>query len=283
MRNLIVEQKYNEKKLNTFLLEHFSGLNINTVYKALRKKDIRVNGARISDNATLYAGDEVKIFITDDLLFNLPSIETIYEDENIVIFNKPCCLEVTGDNSLTSILESSNKYTFIKPCHRLDRNTTGLVLYAKNQQSLNILLDKFKKHEIEKHYICTVIGIPKVKQTTLTAYLFKDNKKSLVLISDVMKKGYQKIITSYCVLSTDVANNLSKLDVQIHTGKTHQIRAHLAHIGYPILGDGKYGINDINKKFKKKTQELCSYSLSFNFASDSGILDYLNNKKIELK
>ena len=168
------------------------------------------------------------------------------------------------------------------PCHRLDRNTTGLILYAKNQEALDILLNKFKFHEIEKHYLAWVYGIPKVNFKRSEAYLFKDNKKSIVYISDFPKKGYTKIITSFFVLEKR-PDNTSILDIEIETGKTHQIRAHLAHLGFPIIGDGKYGKNDINKKFGKKHQMLCSYSLKFNFKTDSGILNYLNSKKITSK
>lgn len=113
--------------------------------------------------------------------------------------------------------------------------------------------------------------------------MFKDNKKSLVYISDELKKGYQKIITSYKTLKFNTKTNTSILDVKLETGKTHQIRAHLAHIGLPIIGDGKYGINSINKAFGIKTQSLCSYKLKFNFTSNSGILDYLNGKEFETK
>lgn len=281
MKILIVDEKYNNKKLDKFIFDKFHGLSSGLFYKTLRKKDFRVNDGRISENITLHTGDEIKVFINDELLESNISIPTIYEDDNILVVDKPTNIEVVGENSVTSILEK--KYSYIKPCHRLDRNTTGLVLFAKNEESLNILLDKFKNHQIEKHYRATVYGIPKVKKSKLEAFLFKDSKKSLVYISDEPKKGYQKIITSYEVIKEDKKENISVLDVKLETGRTHQIRAHLAYIGLPIIGDGKYGKNEINKKFNKKTQLLESYSLKFNFSSSSGILSYLNEKCIQLK
>ena len=281
MKILIVDEKYNNKKLDKFIFDKFPGLSSGLFYKTLRKKDFRVNDGRISENITLHTGDEIKVFINDELLESNISIPTIYEDDNILVVDKPTNIEVVGENSVTSILE--RKYSYIKPCHRLDRNTTGLVLFAKNEESLNILLDKFKNHQIEKHYRATVYGIPKVKISKLEAFLFKDSKKSLVYISDEPKKGYQKIITSYEVIKEDKKENISILDVKLETGRTHQIRAHLAYIGLPIIGDGKYGKNEINKKFNKKTQLLESYSLKFNFSSSSGILSYLNEKCIQLK
>lgn len=301
MKEIIVSKKYDGKKLNNFLLDSFEGLKLNTLYKTLRKKNIRVNDIKVNDNVTVHYRDIIKVFISDDQLFNKNNfnINIVYEDNNIVIVNKPAEIEVVGYNSLTTLLEnyyatvnknsSSNLVSdnpkskvFIKPCHRLDRNTTGLVLFAKNENSLNILLDKFKNHEIEKHYKALVYGIPAKKKATLTAYLFKDAKKSLVYISDIPKKGYEKIITSYKLININSKNNTSLLDVNLHTGKTHQIRAHLAHIGYPIIGDGKYGNNQINKKLGYKYQQLCSYSLEFNFKTDSGVLNYLNQNKIEI-
>ena len=281
MKILVVDEKYNNKKLDKFIFDKFPSLNSGLFYKTLRKKDFRVNDNKISENIILHTGDEIKVFISDELLENNVSLPTIYEDDNILVIYKPTNIEVVGDNSVTSILEK--KYSYIKPCHRLDRNTTGLVLFAKNEESLNILLDKFKNHEIEKHYRAIVYGIPKVKKAKLEAFLFKDSKKSLVYISDKPKKGYQKIITSYEVIKEDKKQNISVLDVKLETGRTHQIRAHLAYIGFPIIGDGKYGKNEINKKFNKKTQLLESYSLKFNFSSSSGILSYLNGKIIENK
>ncbi len=154
---------------------------------------------------------------------------------------------------------------------------------AKNEKALQILLEKFKNREIDKYYTATVYGILPKKQARLEAYLFKDSKKSLVYISDIPKKGYQKIITSYKVINEDKKNNTSILDIKLETGRTHQIRAHLAHIGFPIIGDGKYGINEVNKRFHQKYQMLCSYKLKFNFSSDSGFLGYLDKKELYLK
>jgi len=232
---------YNNKKLSTYLLSIFPLLKRSTLFKALRKKDIRVNSVRVSDDVVVHTGDEVKVFITDELLcVSNFTLDIIFEDRNILVINKPVGIEVTSnDASEISLHSLCRKYIngFIEPCHRLDRNTTGLVLFAKNQEALDILLDKFKNKEIEKHYIATVYGIPKKKHERLEAYLFKDSKKSLVYISDEPKKRYQKIITSYKIVSENKENNTCILDINLETGRTHQIRAHLAHIGHPIIGD----------------------------------------------
>ena len=280
MRKLVVDKKFNNKKLSEFLYYNFNGLSKNTLYKAFRKKDIRINNVKISEDCLVTFNDEIIVYIVDDLLFRKVRIDKVYEDDNILVVNKPDNIEVVGQDSLTKLLEK--EYSYIAPCHRLDRNTKGLVLFAKNEVALEILLKKFKNQEIEKHYIAKVCGIFNMKSQTLSAYLFKDNKKSLVYVSDEPHKGYVKIQTSYTVLKEDFQRNFSIIDIELHTGKTHQIRAHMAHIGHPIIGDGKYGVNKINKKFNAKTQELYSYILKFNFREDSGILNYLRNKEIKM-
>ena len=281
MRDLVVDKKYDNKKLSKLLLDTFPALKYGTFVKALRKKDILINDIRISRDCIVYENDKVRVYIIDELLYKKYDISVIYEDDNIIIFNKPKDIEVTGIDSLTSYVNKNYNPQFM-PCHRLDRNTSGLIIFSKNDEVNNILMEKFKTHEIEKRYITKVVGIPAKPKDTLVHYLFKDNKKSMVYISDKPKTGYRKIITSYKVLSSDKKENTSILDINLETGRTHQIRAHLAYIGHPIIGDGKYGNNQINKKFNQKTQLLCSYYIKFNFYSDAGVLNYLNGKEIKL-
>ena len=290
MRKIIVDEKNNNKTLSSFLLANFNGLTINLFHKTLRKKDIRVNNVRVTENIVLHTNDEVSIYLIDEYLFKTTStsnlkLDIIFEDENILVINKPKEIAVTESKLNESSLEEivSKQYMFCKPCHRLDRNTSGLLIFAKNQESLDILLEKFKNKEIHKTYSCDVYGILKQKQATLTSYLFKDNKKSQVYISDVPKKNYLEIITRYKVVAENKKDNYSTLEVELITGRTHQIRAHMAHIGHPIIGDGKYGINEVNKKFKEKYQRLSSKKIIFDFKTDSGILNYLAGKTIELK
>lgn len=284
MKEIIVNKKYHEKKLNKVILEELSNINYPTFCKLLRKKDIKINGKRINKDILVYENDKIDIYLPKELKDVKIELDTAYEDENILVINKPVNIEVTGTNSLTEIINKQYINCEFKPqpCHRIDRNTTGLVMFAKNKEALEILLKKFKEHEIEKHYLALVYGIPNKKEERLEAYLFKDQKKSQVYISDNFKKGYQKIITKYTVLEKR-KDNTALLDVEIETGRTHQIRAHLSHIGYPIIGDGKYGKNEINKQFGKKYQMLCSYKLKFDFQSESGILSYLREKEFKLE
>lgn len=201
LKILVVAEKFDGKRLLSFLQNEFKYTSKNTFYKALRKKDIRVNNIKISEDIIIHTGDEVKIFILDKYLFPfLDDIKIVYEDENILIVNKPKGIEITGNNSLTCFLQNKFSSSDIMPCHRLDRNTSGIIIFARTPLSLNILLEKFRNHEIIKLYKCKVNGILNKESDILKAYLFKDSNKSLVYISDFYKKGYVEIITEYKVL-----------------------------------------------------------------------------------
>lgn len=281
MQKIKVEEKDDGKKLTTFLTTKYSKLNINNVYKALRQKDIKINSKRVNKDLLVKNGDDLEVYISDELLYGTinDNIQIVYEDKNIVIFDKPKGIEVEGPNSLTERM--MDKYAFLMPCHRIDRNTTGIVVFAKNMESVQIIEKQFKNNNVDKHYIACCYGKAK-SNDILTGYLFKDRKKSLVYISKLPKKGYVSIKTSYKLIDYNSEKNLSLLDVTLHTGKTHQIRAHLAFNGLPILGDGKYGSYKINKKYKVYTQELCSYSIQFNNI-ESQELEYLNGRLFQLK
>lgn len=164
LKTLIVTNKYNGKKLCNFILTSFPNLSQNTLYKALRQKDIKINGKRVNKDCIIFENDELNIFIADSLLFPQINLDIAYEDNNILVINKPINLEVVGENSLTTLVHQKYPKQKPMPCHRLDRNTTGLVLFAKNDIALNILFDKFKKHEIKKSYTALVYGIPKIKK-----------------------------------------------------------------------------------------------------------------------
>lgn len=262
------------QKLSKLILDEL-GIAYNQIQKIIRNKDVKINSKRVSKDVDLVKGDIIEIYI------NEKPLDIVYEDDNIVIVLKPKNIETVSEfanDDLKSKLSNQLK-TEIYAVHRLDRNTQGLVIFAKNNEAKKSLDEVIKDRKLEKFYLAKVIGIPAKNSENLIAYLKKDEKKSLVSISDKKETGYEEIKTNYKVL--EQVDDCSILEVELITGKTHQIRAHLSHIGYPILGDEKYGNAEINRMHKKKYQCLCSYKFIFHF-EENNYLFYLNNKIVEL-
>ena len=245
------------------------------IQKIIKGKNVKINGARVGTDMNVYAGDVVYVYYSDR---ERDSIEVVYRDENILVVNKSVGVEVQGENSLTYRINDILIDETAAPVHRLDRNTMGLVVFALNKTAENELLASFKDREIDKTYNCIVVGKPKQPKSKHKAFLFKDAKKSMVYISDNQKQGYSPIETHVTLLKS--FDELSLLEVKLVTGRTHQIRAHLAHLKMPILGDGKYGINKINRRYRAKTQLLCCTKITFHFAQ--GALKYLDGKSVVL-
>ena len=245
------------------------------INKIIKSKSVKINGVRVGTDVEVNEGDTVYVYLPDR---EKDSIEVVYRDDNILVVNKNAGIEVQGTGSLTEQINNILTDEVAVPVHRLDRNTMGLVVFALNKVAEKELLASFKDRDIDKTYNCIVVGTPSKPNATLKAFLFKDAKKSLVYISDEQKKGYLPIETRYSLVKK--LGELSLLEVKPVTGRTHQIRAQLAYIKLPILGDGKYGINKINRKYRVKTQLLCCTKVTFHF--QQGTLKYLDGKSVVL-
>lgn len=305
MKEFIIKNNDCGQRLDKFILKTVRKLPKNLMYKYIRTKRIKVNKKRCNISQILELDDIVELYINDeffneekklDFLYASSTLDIVYEDENIILIDKKQGVIVHEDkeNSVDTLINRLKKYLYEKGeynpetensfapalCNRIDRNTGGIVIAAKNAQTLRIINQKIKDREIKKLYLCLVKGIPKIKSQTLTAYLKKDEKLNKVFISDQKQNDNKTIITKYTVLSSK--NNYSLVEVDLLTGRTHQIRAHMSYIGYPLVGDGKYGCNNKDNLKGFKYQALYSYKLLFDFQTDAQILNYLNKKEFEV-
>ncbi len=243
------------------------------ILKAISNRNVKVNRVRVGDDVALREGDVVYVYVKDR---EKDAVEIAFQDKNILIAVKPQGIEVQGENSLQEKLSAQLEELSPVAVHRLDNNTMGLVVFALNKQTENEMLRVFKQREIDKKYLTIVTGSPKKGgNVVLKAFLFKDAKKGQVYISPLPKQGYIPIETHYKKIKQ--YGELSLLEVKLVTGRTHQIRAHLAYEKMPILGDGKYGINAINKKYKVAKQLLVCHRIAFHFDGKSPLY-YLDNK-----
>ena len=300
MKSFTISSKDAGTRVDRFIAKTFSSLPKSLMYKEIRKKNIKVNKKRCTPQQALCDGDVLELYLKDDVLelkekhydFLKAStdLDIIYEDDNIILLNKKVGVlcHPDGRDYTDNLVARLKRYLYEKNqwspetdsftpslANRIDRNTGGIVIGAKNAQALKIINDKIKNREIEKYYLTVVHGKMEKAGDILTAYLKKNEKTNTVTVTDTQVEGSKKIITEYKVI--DYYDGASLLEVKLHTGRTHQIRAHLAHVGHPLFGDGKYG-----KEQGRYRQALYSYKLTFSF-SDENELSYLNNKTFKAK
>ncbi len=293
MKIVTINENDAAQRLDKFILKLMPTLPKSMLYKGLRKNNVRLNGKHFHKGEyMLKEGDVLTLYFPDEFVRvkksseKLPSPCVVYEDDNILVCNKPANLPSHADDKgshdtlIGRILyyleekgeyspESENSFTPAL-CNRLDRNTRGLVIAAKNAKSLRILNEKIRNREIKKFYTAVCEGIFDKKEDTLCAGLTHGEKKSYV-----GENGDLKIQTHYKVISEK--NNTSELEIELLTGRTHQIRAHMAHIGHPLSGDVKYGAKKTDKGYS-----LVSCRIVFDFKSDAAELNYLKGKEIRL-
>ena len=294
------------QRLDRFLAKAVPLLPASLAQKYIRLKRIKLGGKRVSRDTRLNEGDVLQLYINDEffdtpsqenayLTVSAPKLNILYEDENILLVDKRPGLAVhphDGAEYGKTLIDHIQAYLYAKRewrpreenaftpalCNRIDRNTGGIVIAAKNAEALRILNQKIKDREIDKRYLAIVEGTPKPKDGVLKGYLFKDAVKNRVYVTDAPQTGAKSCETRYRTLQSK--NGLSLVECELVTGRTHQIRAQFAHAGHSLLGDGKYG--KLDKRYDRSYQALYSYRLTFRFTTDAGILAYLNGKQFEV-
>lgn len=307
MKSFTVQKNDENQRLDRFISKTAPLLPTALMYKYIRKKRIKLNGKKAEISTRIKTGDIVELYINDeffgakkqifDFLSSPSNLNIVYEDENIMLVDKPQGLLVHPDKNeyrdtlvgrIQHYLYNTGEYdpekeNSFRPqlCNRIDRNTGGIVIAAKNAESLKIMCEKIKLREIDKYYLAVVHGVPKKQQDTITGYLEKNEEKNQVFVSNKKTDKNRTAVTKYEVLAQN--GSLALVRVELLTGRTHQIRAHMSSIGHPLLGDGKYGKNAADKKMGFVHQALYSYKLKFNFKTDAGILEYLNQKEFSVQ
>ena len=307
MKQIVINKNDAGQRLNKFIEKTFPAIPPSLMYKSIRTKNIKINRKRCTPDQKLCEGDLLDIWLKDEFFVQPPhkyeftnasdKLDVVYEDENILIANKPQGLIVHPDENYEpdTLIFRIQKYLYEKGeydpekensftpalVHRIDRNTSGLVIAAKNAASLRILNAKMKSREIHKKYLCIVCGKPVPAEATLEGFLEKNEKQNRVYIEKKRSDSGKTIRTHYKVI--DTVNNFSLVEIDLLTGRTHQIRAHMASIGHPLLGDGKYGTNRVNRSAGYYRQTLCSFRLTFGFTSDAEELNYLNGRSFEVE
>lgn len=308
MKEFTINKNDSGQRLDKYIGKAFPLIPKSLMYKYIRNKRIKVNSKRADISYKLSEGDVVTLYINDeffepvvpkyDFLGAGKNISIVYEDENILLLNKPAGLLSHPDEGeyVDTAITRIKRYLYEKGeyspddemsfspalVNRIDRNTSGIIIAAKNADSLRILNEKLKNRELHKLYLCVVIGKLEKERGILNDSLQKNEAQNRVYVKKGSGSSEKDIFTKYRVLG--FKNGLSLVEVELLTGRTHQIRAHFAFYGHPLLGDGKYGTNKENKRFGGyKKQFLCSYKLIFDFSTDAGILNYLNKKEFTVK